>query len=630
MLQILRNKAQSIVIQAVVVVIAIVFIFWGVGANLFDNRESALVINDEEISFQDFQIAYDRTYNNIRDQFGGNVPQGLLENLGIKEQVINQLIQEALLRQGAEEMGIRISKEDIQDTVQNMVQFQDNGRFSLEKYNSLLAANNYSPTKFEDTVRLDMLVQKASLNIGQFASTATNQEIDELYTLEKSKVSYKYVEISAGEYSDTISVTDEELAAWYPTVQDNYKTDPEVRLKYLDFSYSTIGKKLTIDDSSVDKYYQDNADKFTDPEMRGARHILFKADENSPPEVHEQQKKKAQEILELARGGEDFAELAKQYSEGPSKVQGGDLGLFTRGQMVKPFEDAVFLLETGGISEVVKTSFGYHIIKLEQTKPALTKPLSEVRDEIISTLQTDQARPLAFQLANEAYEGIIGAGSLNAYLETHKEAPIKTTDFFSRSGAPADLGRDQKFLNAAFSLKEKELSSLIETSRGYAILYADSVKVPAVPELDKVKDRVALDYKREKADEAARQSAESLLQQAKSLSSLTGAAEKGGFTVKESGYLEKTQAQQTQVPQDITEEAFRLTGKEPFPEEVLQSGESLYVIEFSGRKTPEEQLSDDDRKRYKNAIIQRKQQQILAAWLKGKRENSKVMTHKSL
>jgi len=630
MLQILRNKAQSIVIQAIVVIIAIVFIFWGVGSNLLNNNEAALVINDEEISFEDFQVAYDRAYNNLRNQFGGNVPQGLLENLGIKQQVINQLTQEALLRQGAAQMGILISREEIQDTIQNMVQFQDNGSFSIEKYNTLLAANNYSPTKFEETVKLDMLSQKVRLSIGDFAATATEYEIADLYKLDKSSVSFKYVKISPAEFTDVIPATDEDISAWYVTVQENYKTDPEVKLKYLDFSYTTVGEKITIDDSTLEQYYQDNLAEFTQAEKRGARHILFKVDENSSPEVAEKQMQKANEILELAKSGSDFAELAKQYSEGPSNTQGGDLGMFTRGQMVKPFEDAVFSLEVDQISEVVKTSFGYHIIKLEKISPAVATPFSDVKDSILAKLQTEEAKPLAFQVANEAYEGIIGAGSLDGYLQAHPEAPVRITDFFSRNTPPANIGNDQKFLNTAFSLKAQELSSLIETSQGYAVLFAEAVKEPVVPALDAVKDRVTQDYQQFKTKESADNAAKSLLQKAKADNSIASAAEQGGFSVEESGFHTKGDSQNADIPPTVIETAFTLSGKQPFPEEVVEGNDALYIIEFSELKDPESDLTEEDRERYRGAIIQMKQQQILSSWLKNRREQSEIFSHKSL
>ncbi len=630
MLQILRNKAQSIVIQAIVVIIALVFIFWGVGTNMMNSREAAIVINDEEITFQDFQTAYERAYNRIRDQFGGNVPQGLLENLGIKEQVTNQLIQEALLRQGAAEMGISVGREEIRSTVQAMVQFEENGQFSMEKYTTLLAANGFTPTTFEDSIEADLITQKASLGISGFATSASSYEIEDLYNLEKATVAVNYVTINKDDFKDTVEVNDEALAEWYATVEDNYKTAPQIKLKYLDFSYGTVGEKVTLDEATIEKYYQENTAEYTTKEQRRARHILFKADENSPEEVHDEQLKKAQEIRDMALKGSDFAELAKQFSEGPSKEQGGDLGLFSRDQMVKPFEDAAFALEAGGISDVVKTTFGYHIIKLEEISPAVTQPFEQVKDSIRTKLQTEQARPLAFQVANEAYEGIIGAGSMSAYLEANPSMTVQETAFFSRSTPPKELAGDQKFLNAAFGLKEKELSSLVETSDGYAIIFAEAVKAPEVPDITSIKDKVTADFKNAKAAENAQERAKAVLQQAKDEASLSASAEKNGLVITSSGELSKTDPENNGLPRNLVESAFKLTAVAPFPEEPLESGNSYYILEFTERKNPVEELSDADKERYENAIIQLKQQQTLSGWLENRREQAKVYIHKNL
>ena len=630
MLQILRNKAQSIVIQAVVVIIALVFIFWGVGPNLMNNREAAIVVNGEEITFENFQSAYDRTYNNIREQFGGNVPQGLLESLGIKSQVVNQLIQDALLRQGAEEMGITISKEEIGETIKDMIQFQENGSFSMEKYTSLLALNGYSVQKFEEKVQRDMLAQKVSLNIGKFATTATEYEIEDLNRLENSSVAVNYVQITEKEFEDTVTIQEDEVEKWYESVKDNYKTAPEVKLKYLDFSYATVGEKINIDEASAKQYYDEHLDEFTKKEMRQARHILFKADENSSPEVQEQQRQKALDVLALAKEGKDFAQLAKEYSEGPSKTQGGDLGQFSRGQMVKSFEDAAFSLKSNEISDVVKTPFGYHIIKVEKIIPQSTTPFAEAKNTIVASLQNREAKPLAFQMANEAYEGIISAGSLQAYLDKNPTVPMKETNFFSRSNPPKDIGNDQKFLNAAFSLKEKELSSLIETSAGYAILFAEAVKSPEVPPFEQVADQVTADYRKDKAAKTAKEVATSLLQQAKEKNSLKDSASDAGFELKTTDYLSKNNPGKDNVPPRLIEAAFQLSANSKYPDEPLGDNGSYYVCEFVDRKIPVGNLSEEEKQRYQKAIVQRKQQQILAGWLDNRRQQAKVFVHRTL
>jgi len=188
MLQIFRDKSQSTFIQAIVLVIALVFIFWGVGANMMDTREAAIVVNDQEISYQEYQRTYDQLLSGYRQQFGGSVPEELLKSLGLSEQVKNQLIQQVLLRQGAEAMGLLVSAPEVQRNIQEMVQFQENNSFNIEKYKTLLASNRLTPHKYETSQRIDMLSAKGVQAIGSFATTVTDAEINDLYQQAKETV----------------------------------------------------------------------------------------------------------------------------------------------------------------------------------------------------------------------------------------------------------------------------------------------------------------------------------------------------------------------------------------------------------------------------------------------------------
>ncbi len=631
MLQILRNKAQSVVIQAIVVIIALVFIFWGVGTNMMNNRESAITINDEEISFEDFQKAYERTYANFKEQFGGNIPQNLLDSSLIKQQVINQLIQNALLRQGALQMGLTISPAEIQDAIESMVQFKENGSFSLDKYKSLLASSGYSPHKFEENIRYDILSQRVSLDIQGFAATTTEAEIADIYAIEKTQVAVNFLRISPQDFIEEITPTDEQLQSWFSGVKENYKTEPFLKLNYLPFTFSAIGKKITVDQESISEYYSKNISSFTQPEQRRARHILLKADNNASPEVHTDQLKKAETVLSMAQSGKDFAELAQKFSEGPTQANGGELGFFEKGRMVKTFDEAVFSMQSGDVSNIVKTDFGYHIIKLEEIKPSRISPLAEVEATISNQLQTKQAKPIAFQLANEAYEGIIGAGSLKKYLDQNPEVVLKKTDFFARTSPPSELQNHNKLLSTAFDLKEGEMSSLIETRDGYAILFAEKITPPTAPPLEKVKERVLVDYKNELASQMAQKKAEELLAKAKEVGSLETVAKETKRLMEFSDLLTKNSSKNSSsFPATLVEDAFRLTSKSPYPEAPGSVDNSMIVYEFAERKTPENAISESDKKVYQEALLQFKQQQILSSWMKGQEKVSTITTHKNI
>lgn len=632
MLEFLRKRAQSLVIQAIVVIIALVFIFWGVGTNLMNKQEAAIVVNGEEIGFQQFQQAYDQAYSRLAQQFGGTVPKGLAESLNIKQQVINQLIQEALLRQGGQEMGLMVSAREIQKEVEDMVQFQDTNGFSIERYKTILASNRLSPEKYEKSLSYQILGTKTIDSIAAFSQSTSDFEIEELYNLEKETVSVSYVSVSPERYLAEISVDEEELKQWYLDNDEAYKTQKQVQLTYLPFTFSDIGARITIEDDEITSYYDSHLTDYQIPEKRHARHILFRATPEDSEEIHQNQQQKAAEVLEKARGGEDFATLAQQYSEGPTAETGGDLGFFSRGQMVKEFDDTVFTLQENEISDLVKTDFGYHIIKLEEIQPGGVTSVEQARENIIASLQLEKAKPMALQLANSAYEEIIGAGSLEAYLSKTPDAVVVKTDFFSRSAPPPGLSADPAFIDKAFMLKEKELSSLVETADGYVIISASAIKEPQTPELDEVRAEVEKDFRAGKAVEQAQSVADQIIIDLnEQTASFEQIAETQGLTLQDSGPLLKNDPNhQSGFPQSLVQDIFRLSASSPVAKQPGLVDQNFYVYRFNERQPPQTAMSDEDRQRYRELLLQFKQQRILDAWISNRQAQADIKIHSSL
>lgn len=630
MLQILRNKAQSIFIQVIVVIIALVFIFWGVGSSLMNNSDAALVVKNEEVSFQEYQTAYNQAYERMANQFGGKIPKGLEDSLGLKEQVINQLVQTALLRQGGKEMGIALSDLEIKNAIESISQFTKDGVFDPDTYNSVLTANRLSPTKFENNMRVDLLTEKTQKVISSFADSVTEFEINDFYAQINEGVSVQYVKISPELFSDKIKVDNEELATWFVKAADNYKSDAEIKVSYLDYSYKTIGEKIAIDAASIDQYYKENVDQFTNPAKRHARHILFVIDENDSEDVKKEKLEKAQLILARAKGEEDFATLAKEYSEGPSKTSGGDLGFFAQGDMVPVFDEAVFKLKVGEISEIVTSQFGYHIIKLEEAQDATVVSLTEAKEDIILALKRQQAEGLAFQMANDAYEGIIGAGSLAAYITKHPEAPFKVSDYFSKENAPAVIKSDSQLLDSAFKLKAKELSSLLKSNNGYAILFIDDKKTPQAPKLEDVKDVAIVDYKSELATNMAKEHAEKLLTSLSAADAdMTALASEFGAKAEKTNFM-KRQGSSSDFPSSLVEDIFALSPEKKLPTKVGEANGNFYVYSYLGRQDPEAITDSEEKERYKSGILMNKQQQLLSAWMLQQQANIEITRHPSL
>ena len=542
MLGLLRKKAQSPLIQGTILIIVLVFIFWGVGGGINDNLNTIATVNDEAIPYEEFQKTYEQLATQYQDQFGGSLPKGLLESLDLNSQALEQLIQRTLLRQGAREMGIMISDLEVQQAVEKMEAFRTNGIFNVEQYRNILSSSGMTPSSFEDTMRTDLLAGKVLQHLSRFAKL-TPLEVNEQFNFDSEEINIEYVSFSGADFKEKIEISEEELRSFYEKNKDNYMTDPQVKLDFLLFPYITDAKPV-IADEEMESFYRQNFNRYRIPEQRNARHILIKTTEDDSEDVLSEKLARAEQVLELAKSGEDFAELAKQYSEGPTGPRGGDLGSFTQGRMIKSFDDAAFAMNEGEISNVVETQFGFHIIKLEKIVPAYTRTLQEVKDEIASQLQGQKASELAFNKATEAYENIILAGSLGKFSEQNADITVEKTNFFpkkspEKSGFTEGMVSEPAFLNAAFTLNKGELSSLIETAKGYAIIFAADKKNPEVALLDDVKDRVQQDSSDVKSETMAQEAAESMLAALKEQGGvdLASVAAKHDKTPENSGYI---------------------------------------------------------------------------------------------
>ena len=627
MLDLLRKKAQSPLIQGTILIIALVFIFWGVGGYR-GSRNSVAQVNDEAISYEELQKAYERLANQYRDQFGGTLPKGLLESLDLEGQALEQLIQRSLLRQGARGMGIMVSDLEIQQAIEKMEAFRSNGAFNVEQYKNILTSSGMTPTSFEQTMRTDLLAGKVIEHLSRFAKV-TSLEIKDQFDFDNEEIKIEYVSFSGVNFRNKVKTDEEQLKSYYEENKENYKTEPQVKLHFLTFPFAAE-EKPAVSDEELESFYRQNFSRFSIPEQRSARHILIKTSEGDSEDVLAEKRNRAAQILELARSGEDFAELAKQYSEGPTAPRGGDLGSFTRGRMVKPFDDAAFSLNEGEISDIVETQFGFHIIKLEKIKPAYTKTLAEARGEIEARLQTQKSGELAFTQATEAYENIILAGSLDKFSQ-NSSVTVEQTDFFPRnspekSGAKAGMANDPAFLDAAFSLNKGELSSLVETPQGYAIIFAADKKEPETALYGDIKEKVQEDYISAQSEAMAKESAEAMLSalNEKGISAFAVEAARLDMPVKTSEYITRGATADSALPEQIVSMGFELSEEKPYPEEAVSADGLFYVFRVMEKRSPSLDLFSTKENAFTTGLLERKKSTLLASWLANVRDKAEI------
>ena len=621
MLDFLRKKAQSTVIQVTILAIILVFIFWGVGGQQGNGVNALATVNGEQLSYTDYQRLYDRKVRQLQDQLGGNLPAGLLEAMDLKQQVVDEMVKGVLVRQGAKASGVMVSDAEVRQAIQEMPVFRNNGVFDNKWYKEILAGNRMSISEFENSVRSDLLNAKVFGHLSRFGGVS-EAELKERFGFDYREKKFSYVAFDAAEFEKRVLVGDKELADYFATRKDNYLGQPEVDLKYVLFPFDGSGA-TPVSDAEATAYYEQHREEFADEETRRARHILVRAGAEAGSAELATKQARAEALLKEVQAGKDFADLARKNSDDRgSAAQGGDLGFFGRGQMVKNFEDKVFGLAKGGVT-LVRTDFGFHVIKLEEIRPGRIRPLAEVRDQVAAAVRKGAARSQAFKQASESYEKIILSGSLDKFAAASGIAP-KQTGLFSLDAAPAPLKDEPAFQLAAANLKKGELSSIIDGQSAYAVFFAQEVRAPRVPDLFKVRERVKADFVKEKSVELAKGAAERCLAALKGGGSLAVEAQKVGLAVQESPFVSRALLAGSQMPQGLLDAGLSLTADNPYPKKVEQVDRAFFVLAFAGDKGIQEGMLQQRRGELAKRLADENRAKLLVAWEKHLHEQAEV------
>jgi len=430
MLSLMRKHAGSWMIKVVLGAIVVTFVFWG-GYQFTSQRLSRIAsVNGQWISVDDYENTYKQLLNQVRRTFGNNMSDDLLQSLGLRKRALDQLIDQAVMLQAAEELNLTVTDDELAQSILNMPVFQTGGVFNESQYQLVLTQNKLSRPQFETMQRESMLLQK----LRQFITgtvKVSDPEALEWYNWNNAEVSIDYVLVETQRYTD-IQPADGDLQSYFEENKDSYKTEPTVKARYLVFKPEAYRPRVQISEDEILDYYENNPEKFESPKTVEARHILINVDQDAADEIVAEAKKRIEDVLKLARAGQDFAELAKQYSEGPSKDKGGYLGEFQRDSMVKPFADKAFSMAAGEISEPVRTQFGWHLIKVEKVNEASTTAFETARQGIQKKLLDEQAKILAQEDAEVAYDAVYEGDDLDT-IATQRNFSIQETGHFSQS-----------------------------------------------------------------------------------------------------------------------------------------------------------------------------------------------------
>ncbi len=624
MLDIIRKNAASWLMKFILGAIVVVFIFWGVGTFRSQRLDIMAKVNGQKILVEDYQKAYNNTVERLRKMYGGSLPESILKQMNLKQQVLDQLIDSKLIEQAADKMGVLVTDKEIQQVILSIPAFKQDGIFNQRLYQAALRNAGLKPVDFEENVRKEMYLRKvqALLTAGVFVP---DSEAIQHYKYDNAEIDIEFIKINASDCVPSVNATDAKLKEWFQAHKEEFKTDPQIKLRYVLFDRKDLEKGVNATDAEINSYFQEHQAEFHVPEMRKASHILLKVPTDANATKTAEIRQKALSIAKRIKAGESFAALAKKYSQDPATAQkGGELGFFKKGVMVKPFDEKVFSMKEGEVSEPVKTRFGFHIIKLEKIKPARDKSLKEVRKLIERKIKAKKVEKLLWDQANKAYDTIIELGSLEGYAKSANKT-IEVTGFFPRSHPAPILGYNPKVLGAVFSLGKGELSSLLEVPKGVLIAEVVDKKAPYIPAFKEVKDKVKNAYIQDASLELCRKKAENILDMAKK-KGFEEAAKHFGLKMEDTGFFKRTDiAARGKLPEPVVKDALSLYKAKPFPEKISSYGRSFFVLHLKGTKDDADMKAFAKKKgEIKQRVRQWKAQTCFSDWLKHQREKARI------
>lgn len=447
MLQKIRDRATGPLAWVIVGIICIPFAFFGIEAFRADSSAGPVAkVGDQEIADAQLQQRYQQRYQQLQQMLGENFRPDLIQPDQLRKNVLDGMIQEAANTQYLADRGYRISDQKVLAFVRGQEAFQENGYFSSSLYHDLLRRQGMNAIQYEDNVRAYLASQQLRQAISNSA-IVTEDELAQAWAFEKQTRQYTYRVYKAAAVRDDIQIDDADVQALYDERKASLRAPERVKVDYLELDPQQLKDEVQIEDGALKDLYQEYKDsRFTTGEERKARHILVRASEDD-----------AQAAIEAAAAriaaGEDFAEVASEVSQDPgSKGKGGDLGWVSKGMMVKPFEEALFALDDDAVSEPVESQFGWHLIQLEEIRPARVRSFddADVQTELAEMYRDDKARELFEQKAEElerlSFEN-------PASLQPAADAlglEVKTSGWITRQGG-AGIGANDDVVEAAFS-----------------------------------------------------------------------------------------------------------------------------------------------------------------------------------
>jgi peptidyl-prolyl cis-trans isomerase D len=573
------------------------------------------------------EITADDVRTTARQMLQQQMPQGGA-NMSMllpffSQRAAEQLITRQALIAEAENMGLRVTLDEVKDELQHgryAATFFPGGNFiGDQEYQDMLQRANLTPAKFEDEVGKDILLGKLQALISGSASVS-EAAIHEQFVKQNSKVKFEYAVLKQDDIKKGLHPTDAELKAFYETHKGSYANSiPEKRkVKYAVVDTAKTEASVQITSSDVQNYYDQHRDQYRVPEQVKVSHVLIKTPLPGPDgKVDEkgvaEAQRRAEDLLKQLKGGTKFETLAEKYSEDPgSAKQGGSLGWIGRGQTVPEFEKVAFSLPKGQLSDLVKSSYGFHIIRVDDKQDAHMKSLDEVKSEIEPQLKQQKAQQIAQRDAQNLLADAQKSGLDAAAAKLH--VPVITSDYFARKDMLPGLGPSPQFMDAVFAATDKAKPDMASASDGTVVFQLVDTKPAATPAFEEIRSRVEDEFKNEQSRTLLNQKVQELSDRAKAEHDLKRAAKEMGATMKTSDLV----LPDSQVPEIGSMSGGASVAFNMKPGEIsgpINNGSDAAVLSVLENQQPSDADYAAKRDQIRDQLMQGKQQERFALFV---------------
>lgn len=625
MLDFLRKRKRSWVVIFLLLLVIVVFVLFYGGRSLNEQAaDEAMRINGESVSRREFALHFQRAVEQYRELFKGALTEQLIRDLRLRNRVLEELIERRLLLQETRRLGLDATEEELSEAIERMPEFQVNGRFSKNRYLQSMRAARVTPAQFESERREQIAIQKL-YDLIQDALAATEEEVRDQYRFREERVSFSFIRLAPSDFVAQVKLTEEEIKNYYERNKDALKEPVKVQVEYVSYPFEQFGARFAVSDKEIEEAYSLRRAKFFEPRSLKLRHILIRIPDGGDLKQKESAQQRGEAALQEARAGRDFASLAKKYSDDASAPQGGDLGWVKPGQLFPAIEQALTGLKKGGITGLVQSPAGYHILTVEEAKEEKTTGLKEAGPELLRALRLEKGKAEAARAADADREKVASGADL-ATIAKERKLAFEVTPYFGAEDVPRGLSKVEALERAPFSLAVKELSPPIEATASYVLLRVKDRKEPTLIPIEAARPVIEKQLKQTKALELAKQKAQAVLEQLKKDRDIQKLAKEQNVRVSETGWFLRSDAEIPKIGplQDGKPENIALSRHQPVADRLYAQKDAVYILAFKGSLGADMELFAKQKGRFMDQALAGKRRKALARLVDNLRGKAKI------